>query len=213
MKKKYTRSSLKKAVMNRFSENDKLFIEHVKAHCKELGIKCDLRPTKWVYCGSIRCSGYFDECSGVLVVSMKNKDALGVLVHEYCHLTQWQDGIELWDIACDSLNKVDKWLQGKRVNHIDLHLAHSRDLELDNERRSLKMMRKWKLSIDQVDYVKKANAYVHFYNWLYYTRSWSKPGNSPYSNGNIISTMSGKFNMRYDKMPQRVFDAFVAECI
>ena len=200
--------------MNKLTKNDKAFIAHVKAHCKELGIKCDLRPTKWIYCGpNIKCSGYFDSDGKVLVVSMNSKDALGILVHEYCHLTQWQDGIELWDIANVSLGKVERWLQGKRVNHIAKHLAHSRDLELDNERRSLKMMRKWKLSINEEDYVKKANAYVHFYNWLYYSRSWSKPGNSPYKNVNIISIMSGKFNMKYDQMPRKVFDTFMEEGI
>lgn len=200
--------------MNRLSKNDKAFIAHVKAHCKELNIKCDLRPTKWVYCGpNIKCSGYFDNEGKILVVSMNCKDALGVLVHEYCHLTQWQDGIELWDIASDSLNKVEAWLQGKRVRNVAVHLAHSRDLELDNERRSLRMIKKWKLSVDIEDYVRKANAYVHFYNWLYYSRSWSKPGNSPYSNKLVLSTMSSKFNMRYDQMPRKVFNAFAAEDI
>lgn len=195
------------------TKNDKAFIEYVKAHCKELGIKCDLRPTKFVYCGNIRCGGYFDSDSKILVVSMKHKDALGILAHEYCHLTQWQDGIELWDIAGHALIKVDAWLQGKRIHNIATHLAHSRDLELDNERRSVKMIKKWKLSVDVDDYIQKANAYVHFYNWMYHSRAWSKPKNSPYTNPNIIGLMSKKFNMQYKQLPKKVYNAFVREKI
>jgi hypothetical protein len=195
------------------TKNDKAFVEYVKAHCKELGIKCDLRPTHFVYCGSIKCAGYFDSDSNMLVVSMKHKDALGVLVHEYCHLTQWQDGIELWSIAGNALNKVEDWLKGKRVRNIATHLAHSRDLELDNERRSVKMMKKWKLTIDVDDYIRKANAYVHFYNWMHHSRTWSKPGNAPYTNKVVLSTMSSKFNMRYDQLPRKVYNAFHAEKI
>ena len=59
-------------------------------------------------------------------------------------------------------------------------------------------------------YIRKANAYAHFYNWLYYTRRWCEPTNSPYVNEIVIKAMSSRFNMRYDKMSERVYNAFYA---
>ena len=59
------------------------------------------------------------------------------------------------------------------------YIGYTRDLELDNEKRAVRMIRKWKLSVDVDKYIKGANAYIHFYNWMGYTRRWSKPTNSP----------------------------------
>jgi hypothetical protein len=196
------------AMMKQFTAEDLAFIEHVRAECKRTGIKCDLRPTKYLKLSNIRCSGYFDSEGRVLVCSMNRPDALGILAHEYAHLTQWDEGIDLWDKAGNSMEKIDNWLGGKRVHNIKKHLAVSRDLELDNERRTVKLINKWKLSIDVKDYVKKANSYVHFYNWMYYSRKWSSPGNSPYTNSDIQAVMSTRFNMKYDELTPRVYNAF-----
>lgn len=210
MKTKCIKNSPKKVVINKFTKNDKLFMVHVKEHCKQLGVKCDLRQTKKVRCGpNTMCAGYFDSDNKILVVSMLHPDSFAVLVHEYCHLTQWQEDIDFWNASGESLHKVDRWLQGHRVHNIYKHLAVSRDLELDNERRSVRMIKKWNLSIDVDDYIRKANAYVQFYNWMYYSRKWSKPGNSPYTNKAIIATMSNKFNMNYDEMTRKVYNAFL----
>jgi hypothetical protein len=211
--KKSTKKWPKKVAKIKLTANDLAFIDYVKAECKRTGIKCDLRPTTYIRCDSIKCSGYFDSESKLLVVSMNRPDFLSILVHEYCHLTQWQDEHPLWDKTALSLGKIDEWLTGKRVHNISKHLANARDLELDNERRSVQMMKKWKLSIDTKDYTRKANAYVHFYNWLYYTRRWSEPKNSPYTNGVIVAAMSSKFNMKYSSMPDKVLNAFISESI
>ena len=208
MTKSLRNSRKRKVVTTKFSKNDLAFIEFVKQECKRVGIKCDLRPTKYVRMGNIRCSGYFDSDGKMLVCSMNRPDSLGILVHEYCHLTQWEDGIPLWKASDSSLTKVDEWLGGKRVHNIKRHLAASRDLELDNEKRSVRMIRKWKLSIDVADYIKKANAYVHFYNWMYYTRKWSSPKNSPYTNPIVQGVMSTRFNMKYSELSPRVYNAF-----
>lgn len=196
------------------TRNDKRFIQFVKDECKRYGVICDLRPTKFVKLSNIKCSGWFDSEGKRLVVSMNRADSLDILVHEYAHLTQWQDcesgKFPLWDVSAKSLIRVDNWLSGKRVHHIQKHLAVARELELDNEKRSVKLIRKHKLSIDVPTYIRKANAYAHFYNWMYHTRRWSKPSNSPYSSSIVMKAMSPRFNMRYDKMSERVYNAFYA---
>lgn len=194
--------------------NDKKFVEFVKSECKRYGVKFDLRPTKFVKLGNIKCSGWFDSDNKHLVVSMNRPDSLSILVHEYAHLTQWQDCLAgkfpLWDISANSLNKVDEWLNGKRVHGIQHHLSINRDLELENEKRSVALIRKFGLNIDIPSYIRRANAYAHFYNWMYYTRKWCKPSNSPYTNEMVIEAMSPRFNMRYDKMSKRVYNVFYA---
>ena len=162
---------------------EKRFIEWVKKQCKQHGVKCDLRKVKYLkLSGNIKCSGYFDEDSKQLVVAMNNTDWLGIIVHEYCHMTQWLDGVKVWTDGCIGLEKVEEWLSGKSVRGIKSALAKSRDLELDNEKRSVALIKKWDLKIDIDDYIRKANAYVMFYNYMYHTRKWSAPGNAPYSN-------------------------------
>lgn len=206
--KKYTRNLQKKVVKIKFTKQDSAFIEFVKSECARTGIKCDLRLVKWLRSDGVRCSGYFDESGKKLVVAMNRPDALSILVHEYCHLTQWQDGIELWESAAKSLYKVFKWLDGYTVADVIKHIGIARDLELDNERRSVQMIKRWNLSIDIDSYIKKANAYVMFYNWLHYSRSWSNPKKVSYDSPIVLQVMSNKFNMQYSKMSQKVFNAF-----
>ena len=200
--------------MSNLSKNDLKFIEHVKRHCKELGIKCDIRNVSYVKLSShTRCSGWFDSDNKQLVAAMNSPDGLGVLVHEYAHLTQWQDKIPMWNKTSHSLSIIDKWLSGKEVNDIEKHISNARNLELDNEKRTVKLIKKWGLSIDVEEYVKKANAYVIFYTWMLITRKWSKPNNSPYKNERVLEVMSPKFNMGYSKISKKVLKVFTEENI
>jgi hypothetical protein len=196
----------------KFTRKQKEFIKFVKDECKKYGVKCDLRKGKYVKIDpNIKCSGFFDEKS--LVTAMKNPNAFGVLAHEYCHLTQWVDKIPLWKKADKALTKVDEWLGGKPVRNIKKYLAIARDLELDNEKRTVKLLKKFGFDDMIEDYTRKANAYVHFYNYMLFTRKWSNPNNSPYNNKKVLSVMSSKFNMKYSEMTQKVKKVFESEGI
>lgn len=186
------------------NKNIQSFIEHVKKECKKHKIKLVMRNVSYLKLSDgIRCSGYFDEEDRVLAVAMKKDIWLGVLVHEYAHLTQWVDNCEAWRKGCRGLPKVDEWLAGKSVRGIKQALAYSRDLELDNEKRSVKLIKKWKLPIDIKNYVQRANAYVQSYNWLYYTRKWSTPNNSPYGNKEVYGKMPSSFRMNYETLTDK----------
>jgi len=193
---------------------EKRFVKYIKAKCKEHGVKCDLRKTKFLKLSeNIKCSGYFDETEPALVVAMNRPDWLQILAHEYCHLTQWVDQCDEWVNGCEGLVYVDDWLQGKRVRNIKRYLGYSRDLELDNEKRTVALLKKWEFDLDIDEYIRKANAYVMFYNYIYHTRKWSSPKNSPYNNKNVISKMSNKFNMRYKQMAKKYIKLFESEKI
>ena len=195
-------------------KNVKEFIDFVKNECKKYGIKCKLKNVSYLKLSDgINCSGFFDEEDKELVVAMKHPLALGVLAHEYSHLTQWVDGCKEWKEGCRGLPKVDDWLTGKNVRNIKRYLAYSRDLELDNEKRTVKLIKKWKLPIDIKDYVQRANSYIQFYNWLYYSRKWSSPSNSPYTNPNVYGKMPTTFRMNYKTMSDKYKQLYKKEKI
>ena len=106
---------------------------------------------------------------------------------------------------------VDEWLEGKEVPNIKKHLATCRNLELDNEKRAVKIIKKFDLDIDIDRYIKKANAYVLFYNRLLATRKWATPKNSPYSNQRIIEKMPRYFMKDYSTLSKRIEKVFEQE--
>jgi len=188
------------------------FIKHVKSECKQHGIKCDLRKTKYVkLSGNIKCSGYFDEEEPALVCSMNRPDSLEILAHEFGHFTQWKKNIDIWKKSMISMPLVDEWLEGKEVPNIKKHLATCRNLELDNEKRAVRIIKKFNLDIDIDKYIKKANAYVLFYNRLLATRKWATPKNSPYNNQKIIEKMPRYFMKDYSVLPKRIKTVFEQE--
>jgi hypothetical protein len=201
----------------KLSKNDKAFIQHVKDECKRLGVKQHIKDVKYVKLSpTIRCSGYFDDGEQpILAASMGKPDGLEILVHEYCHLTQWVDGFHLWKVAAKAIPVIDEWLEGKykRPQTLDRAFEISIGLELDNEKRSVKMIKDWGLSIDVERYTKRANAYLQFYNWMKQTRKWSKPNNTPYSNKRIVAAMPANFRMDYTKLPKRLEKLYKEENI
>jgi hypothetical protein len=187
----------------------KAFIKHVKSECKNTGIKVELRNVRYLRLGQgMKCSGYFDDQNRKLVVAMLNPVSVEVLVHEFGHFTQWNEKIPIWKESGYAMGHIEEWLNGATKRNIEKWMALSRDLELDNEKRSVQLIRDFNLPINIEKYTKSANAYVLFYNWMLTSRKWCKPGNTPYSNKTVLSACSPKFNMRYDQLSARMRQAF-----
>jgi hypothetical protein len=200
----------------KLNKNDKMFIEMVKSGCKKHKISCKLKDVKYLKpVPSIRCTGYFDDENKTLQVAMKQKDSFEILVHEYSHLTQWIDKVPVYMKANKYLLAVDKWIAGTNLPSavVDAAIQGTVDLELDNEKRSVKLIAKYNLSIDKENYIKKANAYLYFYHWMKNTRKWSTPNNLPYRNKNIVAAMPTTFRGKYDKLPKRFEKLFKQENI
>ena len=197
------------------TKKEKSFLDFVKSECKKHKVKLILRKSKYLKIpgsegGIDYCSGYFDSENMELVCAINHEDWLGILVHEYCHLTQFVENNTYWKKA-DELNSngyVHQWLTGESVRGIKKYLSISRDLELDNEKRSVAMIKRFNLDIDVDLYVKRANAYINFYNAMYYTRKWCTPQNSPYKVKEVYEHMSSKFNMNYKRMSNKTHKIF-----
>lgn len=185
------------------------FIKYVREECKTHGVKLRLKKRKYlVLSGNVRVSGYFDDENKELAVAVNNPEWLGVLVHEFAHLTQWVENCEPWRKLGDSLIKVHDWLEGQEVKGIKKALAKARDLELDNEKRTVKIIKDWGLPINTRLYTQKANAYISFYNWMYYTRRWCTVKNSPYRNPKIYKEMPTIFKMNYEVLSDKYKKVF-----
>lgn len=188
------------------------FISFVKKECEYYGVKCLLRNSKYcIYDGSA-LSGCFDDKSMLLICAMKKPGYLGILAHEYCHMIQWATKAPIW-IKANTAGSYEAWskhLDGEEVE-MDEHFQIMRDLELDNEKRTVALIKKLSLPIDVREYTKKANAYVMLYNYMRITGRWPHPKRSPYNNQVILAAMPDKFSLDYSKIPARLFNIFQQE--
>lgn len=186
------------------------FVAHVKQECGKHRVK--FKVSKGKYLREIQngkaftCSGYFDSENKVLAVAGGHAMFLEILAHEYCHLTQWVEQCPAWvDLEKNnSLGKVWEWVGGKRIRNVHKHLTLAGNMELDNEKRTVQIIKKFDLPIDVDTYIRKANSYVLYYQHMRYTRKWCGTENSPYRVPEIFENMSNKFNMKYDGMSKRV---------
>lgn len=190
------------------------FLHYVKGKCKKHGIELVLREVSYLKLdGNIKCSGYFDDEGGTLAVAMKSPLALEILVHEFAHLTQYVDNCKAWRNLGDSLDKMTNWLIGKNIKDYERHINVARDLEIDNEKRAVKIIKQFGLDIDMRDYIMRANSYIYFYNWLKTTRRWSTPSNSPYKNKALLEVMPKTFQKSYRTIPKRIAKVFKEQAI
>jgi hypothetical protein len=189
--------------------NHQPFVDFVKSECKKHGIKIKITKGKYILIAEngkrFRCSGYFDSENKVLVAASGHEMFLEILAHEYSHLTQWVEQCKAWtDLEKDnSLGKVWDWIAGIPVRNIGAHLTKAAMMELDNEKRTVEVIKKFNLPVNVDTYIKKANSYVLYYQHMKYTRKWCGK-NSPYKNPALYESMSTKFNMKYDGMSKRV---------
>lgn len=186
------------------TKKEREFVRYVKAECRKHGIRCVFRKVSYFRTTPGSCIGYFDDANKVLAVAMKRSDWIETLAHEFAHLTQWQDGIDLWHKSERSVPLMEKWLLGKPVRRIKRHLEICRDLELDNEKRTVKIIKKFKLNVDLDNYIRKANAYIHFYNHIYHTRKWNIGSENPRTDRRKLSVIPANFRMNYSKIPKKI---------
>lgn len=191
-------------------DNVKAFIKHVHSVAKLNGIKIQAHNSKSIRIDKgISVSGYFSSEEKKLAYAKKNKQWLEILIHESCHMDQFIEQTDIWMKAMDGF-LIDEWLQNKNIpqGKINRAINHTRDLELDCEKRSVRKIKEWNLPVDIDLYIQRANCYVLFYNWLKETRKWSTSKNSPYSNKNIYSKASKTWLKNYSYIPQNIRKVF-----
>lgn len=139
------------------------------------GVAVLLQPTKTVDSDGYQVGGYFDETRKVLAVATDRDEEswLGVLLHEYCHLTQWIEDQPVWR-ACRA--DMWDWLGGKRIKDPAASVRTVQEVEADCERRAIRLAREMDAPLNLEAYIRCANAYIHFHNVMADKRKWYRPG-------------------------------------
>ncbi len=139
------------------------------------GVTVILAPGGTVNSDGVQVGGYFDEDNKTLAVATgRRKDSwLGVMLHEYCHLTQWVEDQPMWRAY---RSEMWEWLEGKRIRDPAGAVRSVQAVEEDCERRAMRLARELQAPINLETYARGANAYIHFHNTIADTRKWYRPG-------------------------------------
>ena len=90
-----------------------------------------------------------------------------IFIHEYCHFLQWKTYTKIWHDGLAAINHADAWTEGE-IPYCDISHIHAiQKLELDADKRAVKLIEKHKLSVDVPSYIKHSNAYVLSYFSMY----------------------------------------------
>jgi hypothetical protein len=199
------------------------FVEHVGEVLDKDGVDLVLvNDTSVEITKDMLCSGYFDEENKVIKVAIKRETYqwIGVLAHEFCHYTQWKEQCDAWTNALINGNDVnyyiERWISGEDV-HCDrimhLYCYRCQQLELDNEIRSIDMIRKFNLPVPIRHYTRAAAAYIHFHNVMAEERKWFKDGYKLSEDDVLLNMIPATMKQDFIHTPDRIKDYMVHNCI
>lgn len=121
-------------------------------------------------------SGWFNAGKKELTVCTKSKEYFEIYLHEFCHYLQWKENSQQWQSFTKGVNNFFTWLDGTRVKQRNRKVVQS--MELDCEKRVLKLIKKLNLPIDKAKYCQKANACLFSYLLTEKLRMWETKENS-----------------------------------
>lgn len=201
-------------------KNIQTFVYSLKRQAKSLGVELIIdSKNKYVLMDDededVEASGYFDANSkkhgGKLGIGT-NKPInrwLPVLIHESCHMDQWNEGLDLWKKSESMKYSIfGDWLKGKRCNVKEAHKCIDilKDLEIDCEKRSVEKMKKYNLPVDLDEYIRKANCYIFFYNRLKITRTWVE---GDLYKPDLVAACNNTWYESYDTTPKKIESMFI----
>lgn len=189
---------------------------------KEYGVSVDLCNTKKVKVEGEDDSwshGYWDDGNNkdlVLKCAVKREPEkwLSVFAHEYCHFLQWKERCDVWHANrkitgaewSEIIHNIP--MREKRINHI---ITTVRNIELDCEKRTVKLFRKFKIPKRFIrDYIKNANIYIFYQTYLLEYRRWYRKTGvpAPYENPHMLKLAKTSFYNSYDVIPPPILKAF-----
>ncbi len=205
-----------------YNKNIDRFITDLQRRCKKYKITFLISGLDYVKWGDNKSNGFFNPETSEMAISIGKpvEKWLNTLVHESCHFDQWVQNCKEWrDMmaykpdACTQL--FEYWVDGEKKitkEHAIKIAGIMRDLELDNERRTIEKIKKYNLPINIKEYAKGAGAYVMFYNYIGKYKKWYKIGKEPYNNKKIRRLMPTNLYGKYDKLTLKLEKLF-KECV
>ena len=158
--------------------------------CLENNVSLYFVDKKYIGTPKNKFAGYFDDKK--IVVATKDREWLDVLLHESCHLDQYNEKHPLWSAVNRAITTVDDWISGEEISNSRVRRAIKNiiALEHDCEKRTLKKIDYYNLPIDKKHYIAQANAYLLGYWATYRKRGYCV---FPYKKQEVL-----------DKMPKKI---------
>ena len=188
----------------------KLFLDGVSELCDN-NVKINLSHTDTIYIPEegVQVNGFWDDTDEKKLVFAcaigKPLSKWGpIFAHEFCHFLQWKDKEQIWyDYQSISIEEALKVYHNQPISkeRLDFCLNTTREIELDCEKRVVQLFKKYKIPIDISNYIKSANAYIHFYNHIKKYRQWYPPGKMPYAKRRLREAASTRFYKDYTEIP------------
>lgn len=180
-------------------------LSDVALKCAKHEINLRLESVDFLDKDTLACSGYFDEKT--LAVATKKDTRLEwvlILLHEFCHLKQWAEDAPCWVSDKNSLDIVEGWVMENKTFSKKRLLNGFRNavaVELDCEKRTIKLAKKYEIKFNRKVYIQQANAYLYSYVYALHNRQWCR---APYNNQEIWTKMPEVFL----KTSQDYFDTY-----
>ena len=161
-----------------------------------------------------KVGGYFsDEDNEIVITSKDGWDE--ILVHEFCHYLQCKEKSKYWtNLDIDNTNCLDlmwKWLNNEielSKPKLDMIFARVRDMELDCERRTVKLIKQFNMTIDIKEYICQANIYIYYYNYAKVTRKWFPSDIGPSNMDKLFPLMPRSMSGPRSKMTDEIHKSF-----
>jgi hypothetical protein len=144
-----------------------------------------------VGCNGIEASGLFDAETETMSIGIDKpfEEWFPTFIHEYNHARQYADGF--FEIYTDLSGDLFEWIEDEEFDdeELDSMVANAIMLESDCEYRTVGMISKYGFEsiIPQLEYGRKSNAYVQFYQYVRKYRKWYEMDIAPYRNISVYS--------------------------
>ncbi len=205
-----------------YDKNIDQFIRDLQKRCKKYKITFLMSGLDYVKWGDGKSNGFFNPSTMEMAISIGKpvEKWINTLVHESCHFDQWVQNCKVWrdmmDQKPDACTQLfEYWLEGEKKISKEQAMDMAcimRDLELDNERRTIEKIKKYNLPIDIKEYAKGAGTYIMFYNYIGKHKKWYKIGKEPYNNKKLRRLMPTNLRGKYDKLTLKLEKLF-KECV
>jgi len=170
----------------------KEMIDFISHETQKAGFEIILQDSEKTNVNGVECSAFFDAKTRVLAVARRHVNFFENLVHEFCHLRQFDVNCEAWANGSvngvDSSDVLDFYLNGTvQLNEDELQDIIGRiiEVEWDCECRVKEYLReisdypKESLNLYNVN----AFMYMRFYRAVGYFKRWHLPGKDFFSMG------------------------------
>lgn len=165
------------------SENETVqnFLDFVHSSLKKhkMNLILSLDPIK--ICSNV-VSGYFSEEDREIRIDISDRTWIETLVHEFCHFLQYIENDPFYTCLeqgdTNFLSEAWDWLDGSlefvSTRRRNLVFRKILEMELNCEKRSVEMIKKFELPIDLDEYIFAAYVYINYYNFAKKYRTWLK---------------------------------------